>query len=147
MANFELPGPVPVSAQPARAEVAGPIPAVSAPGETRSPRLDRESAGESIVSRYLAGEADPLKKDDFEAAAADFDAARELAPESVWLLSRCTFAHGRALIFDRQYEQAISLLDRSIQLDPSSAIAYNALGIAYLESRIIHARWPLSETR
>jgi len=96
-------------------------------------RLDYENAGERIVSRYLEGEADPLKKGDFDLAAENFDKASNLARESVWLESRSAFAHGRALIFDKQYDEAIRLLERAVRLDPTGAIAYNALGIAYLE--------------
>lgn len=96
-------------------------------------RLKYENEGERVVSRYLEGEADPLKKGDFELAAENFDKASNLAPESVWLESRSAFAHGRALIFEKQYDEAIRLLDQSVRLDPAGAIGYNALGIAYLE--------------
>ena len=96
-------------------------------------RLKYENEGERIVSRYLEGEADPLKKRDFELAAENFEKARNLARESVWLESRSAFARGRVLIFDKQYDEAIGLLDRAVRLDPAGAIAYNALGIAYLE--------------
>jgi len=96
-------------------------------------RLVYENEGERVVSRYLDGEADPLKRHDFELAAENFDKARNLARESVWLESRSAFAHGRVLIFDKQYDDAIRLLDRAVRLDPAGAIAYNALGIAYLE--------------
>jgi Flp pilus assembly protein TadD len=99
----------------------------------RDPRLEYELEGERIVSRYLDGEASPLIKADFERAADNFDEARKLAPESVWLESRSAFSHGRALIFDRRYDEAIRLLDQAIRLDPAGAISYNALGIAYLE--------------
>jgi tetratricopeptide (TPR) repeat protein len=96
-------------------------------------RLQYENEGERIVSRYLEGEADPLKKSDFQLAAENFDKAKNLASESVWLESRSAFARGRALIFDKQYDEAIRLLDQAVRLDPAGAIAYNALGIAYLE--------------
>jgi tetratricopeptide (TPR) repeat protein len=96
-------------------------------------RLQYENEGERIVSRYLEGEADPLKKSDFEVAAENFDKASNLARESVWLESRSAFVHGRVLIFDKQYDEAIRLLERAVRLDPAGAIAYNALGLAYLE--------------
>jgi tetratricopeptide (TPR) repeat protein len=125
--DFSLEGPV-----KAAAALAGTA-ASAGKGRSREPRLDLEDAGEDLVSRYLAGEADPLKKEDFEDAAKSFDDALELAPESVWLESRAAFAHGRSFIFDKRYDDAIDLLDHAIRLDPSGAIAYNALGIAYLE--------------
>ena len=96
-------------------------------------RLNYENEGERIVSRYLEGEADPLNRSDFELAAENFDKASVLARESVWLESRSAFAHGRVLVFDGQYDEAIRLLERAVRLDPAGAIAYNALGIAYLE--------------
>ena len=129
LVDFDLPGPPPESATPA-------VVAEERTGtgrRTLDPRLGYEDNGESIISRYLGGEADPLTRGDFEGAAESFDKARDLAPESVWLESRSAFAHGRVLIFDKQYDEAIRQLNRAIQLDPAGAIAYNALGIAYLE--------------
>ena len=47
--------------------------------------------------------------------------------------ARMLFCLGRALVFDRSYAAAPTLLERSIRLDPTHSYAYNALGIAYLE--------------
>lgn len=116
------------------------VSSATASGELRSrgmgdadARLDLEDRGQSVVVRYLQGEESPLRRDDFIAAAANFAAARRMAPESVWLEAREDFCSGRAAIFDKQYDRALRLLSRSVLLDPASAVAYNAMGIAYLE--------------
>jgi tetratricopeptide (TPR) repeat protein len=129
LVDFSLPGPTPKLAQTVVAAAESGVQRLLEPDQ----RLELENQGEATVLRYLAGEADPLKRDEFEAAAENFDKARKLAPESVWLESRSAFAHGRVAVFDRKYDEAIRLLNRSVQLDPTGAIAYNALGIAYLE--------------
>jgi len=130
--DFSLPGPksVPVASDAIARDAAALRERVF---HEPDQRLQYENEGERVVSRYLEGEADPLKKNDFELAAEGFDKASYLAPESIWLASRAAFAHGRVLIFDKQYDEAIRLLDRAVRLDPAGAIAYNALGIAYLE--------------
>jgi tetratricopeptide (TPR) repeat protein len=62
-----------------------------------------------------------------------FQAALDLAPDSVFDEARMIFCQGRALIFDHAYGDARVLLERSIRLDPTHSYAYNALGISYLE--------------
>ena len=90
--------------------------------------------GQQIMSRYLEGDQVPQTKADFERCARLFEeAGRLMAGNPVFDRSRELFCRGRALIFDRQYDQAETLLNASIQLDPRRAYAYNALGIAELE--------------
>ena len=96
-------------------------------------RVDREEAGQRVVLKYLKGEETPPSRQEFVQATADFAAARLLAPESLWLEAHELFCRGRTAIFDKNYPRARDLLERSIALDPASAVAYNALGIAYLE--------------
>jgi tetratricopeptide (TPR) repeat protein len=91
--------------------------------------------GQQIMSRYLDGEQEALKKPDFEKCARYFDEAFQLAPSASYDQSRALFCHGRALIFDgqSQYDAAEALLNQSMRIDPRRAYAYNALGIAELE--------------
>ena len=91
--------------------------------------------GQQIMSRYLDGEQEALKKPDFEKCARYFDEAFQLAPSAGYDQSRALFCHGRALIFDgqSQYDAAEALLNQSMRIDPRRAYAYNALGIAELE--------------
>jgi tetratricopeptide (TPR) repeat protein len=77
-----------------------------------------------------------MVKSDFESCANYFGAALAIVPLSAFDESRMLFCHGRAAIFDKTsqgYQQAIQLLQQSIQLDPERAYAYNALGLVYLE--------------
>jgi tetratricopeptide (TPR) repeat protein len=97
------------------------------------PLLAFENRGQNIILRYLDGEESPVSRADFLGAQSDFASARKLAPESLWLEARETFCAGRVAVFDKQYDQAILLLDKAIRLDPSDALAYNALGVLWLE--------------
>ena len=90
--------------------------------------------GQQIMSRYLEGDQVPQTKADFERCARLFEEAGRLMPGNPGFdRSRELFCRGRALIFDRQYDQAETFLNASIQIDPRRAYAYNALGIAELE--------------
>lgn len=96
-------------------------------------RVALEDRGQETILRYLEGDQIPQSKDDFLRGAAYFEAALRLAPDSAFDEARMLFCRGRALIFDRAYAQARTLLERSIRLDPARSYAYNGLGIAYLE--------------
>jgi tetratricopeptide (TPR) repeat protein len=96
-------------------------------------RVALENKGQEVLLRYLAGERRPQTRADFLSGAAYFESARLLTPESLFLEGRASFCQGRALLFDRQYERAIELLERAARLDPAGAYSYNGLGIAYLE--------------
>jgi tetratricopeptide (TPR) repeat protein len=109
-----------------------------AAGKTRQfdgvdPLLDFENRGQNVILRYLDGDEAPLTRADFLSAQSDFAAAKVLAPESLWLEARETFCAGRVAVFDKQYDLAVRLLDKAVRLDPSDALAYNALGVVWLE--------------
>ena len=55
-------------------------------------------------------------------------------PGSPYLQARASFCRGRVLVFRKEYPAAVAQLERSIRLEPDAAYAYNALGIAYLET-------------
>lgn len=101
--------------------------------DTADPLLALENAGQDVVLRYLDGEESPVSRGDFVSAQGDFASARKLAPESLWLEAREDFCAGRVAVFDKRYDQAVPLLERAIRLDPGDALAYNALGVAWLE--------------
>jgi tetratricopeptide (TPR) repeat protein len=92
-----------------------------------------ENRGQETILRYLEGNQIPQTKDDFVTGGRYFEAALELAPDSVFDEARMIFCQGRALIFDHDYAGSRALLERSIRLDPVHSYAYNALGISYLE--------------
>ena len=104
-------------------------------------RLALEEAGQDILNTYLRGAQPPLHLKDFQAGAAYFSAALEIAPDARFDESRKLFCEGRALLFQKDYARAMAALERSIQLDPTRAYAYNALGIAYLERLPAHPEY------
>ena len=92
-----------------------------------------EDRGDTVLLKYLKGDQEGGNAKEFLEGALDFEAALRLAPGAQFDESRGQFCRGRALIFEKQYERAVELLEQAIRLDPTRAYAYNALGIAYLE--------------
>jgi tetratricopeptide (TPR) repeat protein len=92
-----------------------------------------EDRGQETILRYLEGDQIPQVKADFVSGARYFEAALDLAPDSVFDEARMLFCRGRAAIFDHAYGEARVLLERSIRLDPNRSYAYNGLGIGLLE--------------
>jgi tetratricopeptide (TPR) repeat protein len=96
-------------------------------------RVALEDAGQQVLLRYLTGDQTPQTRSDFARGAAHFEAARRLTPESQLLDARHSFCEGRTLLFDRDYQKAMPLLEQAARIDSDGAYSYNALGIAYLE--------------
>jgi len=96
-------------------------------------RVALEDRGQETILRYLEGDQIPQVKNDFVSGAGYFQAALDLAPDSIFDEARMLFCQGRAAVFDHAYAEARVLLERSIRLDPNHSYAYNALGVAFLE--------------
>jgi tetratricopeptide (TPR) repeat protein len=92
-----------------------------------------EDYAESVLLQYLDGDEVPQSELDFLGAARTLDRALAIESDSIYLRARRDFCEGRALLFMRQYELGMKLIENSIRLDPSAAYAYNGLGIAFLE--------------
>lgn len=92
--------------------------------------LDR---GQQVLLRYLKGDELVPNRDDFASGEAYYRAALQIDPEALALESRALFCEGRKLIFDKQYAEAIRVLERAVRIDSNGAYIYNAIGIAYLE--------------
>jgi len=101
--------------------------------DNTDPLLKYENDGQQVILRYLDGDENPVDRQEFANAMADFAAAKKLAPESLWLEAREAFCEGRVEVFDKQYDRATASLGKAIQLDPSDALAYNALGVSLLQ--------------
>jgi tetratricopeptide (TPR) repeat protein len=94
-----------------------------------------ENAGQEVILQYLKGEESPPSRADFQRCENLFAAAAQLQQGGdAFVNGRLLFARGRVLIFDKNFPAAIEALKEAIRIDPSGAYAYNALGIAYLES-------------
>jgi len=101
-------------------------------------RVTLEDRGQQVVLAYLRGDQENQKREQFENGGKDFAAALELDPRMAFDESRMLFCQGRSLIFpdranQKDYANAVAMLERAIRLDPNRAYSYNALGIAYLE--------------
>jgi tetratricopeptide (TPR) repeat protein len=101
--------------------------------QENSLRVALEDQAQQVLLRYLAGDQTPQTKGEFDAGSQYMEAAMRLTPESLYLQGRDAFFTGRALLYEKQFPQAASLLESSVRIDPSEAYGYNALGIAYLE--------------
>jgi tetratricopeptide (TPR) repeat protein len=96
-------------------------------------RVALQNRGQSVLLRYLSGDQTPQTREDFSNGASYYAAALRLNPDADALESRALFCRGRAMLFDRNYAEAVALLERAVRLDSGGSYAYNALGIAYLE--------------
>lgn len=96
-------------------------------------RVALENRAQEVLLRYLAGDQNPQTQQDFDQGARLMQAARTLTVESLYLEGREDFFQGRALLFDKNYPSAATLLEQAVRIDPGSAYGYNALGIAYLQ--------------
>ncbi|HVW86676.1 MAG TPA: tetratricopeptide repeat protein, partial [Bryobacteraceae bacterium] len=96
-------------------------------------RVALEDQAQQVLLRYLAGDQNPQTKPEFDAGSEYMEAAMRLTPESLYLQGRDSFFMGRALLFEKKFNRAADLLERSVRIDPGEAYGYNALGIAYLE--------------
>ena len=115
-------------------------PAPPAPGLSQDPALERliaiENRGQAVMLRYLKGDEIAQDRNDFLEGFQAYSEALRLAPDSVYAASRQKFFEGRLAIEDGDWQQARSLLEIAIRLDPGSPAAYNALGIGYLEQAL-----------
>lgn len=100
---------------------------------TNQLRIALENRAQAVLLRYLAGDQNPQNQQQFTEGARYMEAARTLTRESLFLEGRENFFEGRALLFDKKFGDAASMLEQSVRIDPGAAYAYNALGIAYLE--------------
>jgi Flp pilus assembly protein TadD len=96
-------------------------------------RIALENRAQEVLLRYLNGDQNPQTRQDFDQGARYMQAARTLTRESLFLEGREDFFSGRALLFDKKFADAASLIEQAVRIDPGGAYAYNALGIAYLE--------------
>jgi Flp pilus assembly protein TadD len=109
------------------------VPAEVALLQENSLRVALENQAQQVLLKYLAGDQTPATQAEFEAGSLYMEAAMRLTPESLLLQARDAFFNGRALLFEKKYAEAASLLEQAVRTDPSQAYGYNALGIAYLE--------------
>src|SRR5579862_614166 len=96
-------------------------------------RIALENRAQDVLLRYLGGDQSPQTRQEFDQGARYMEAARTLTRESLFLEGRQDFFAGRAMLFDKKFPDAASLIEQSVRIDPNAAYAYNALGIAYLE--------------
>lgn len=96
-------------------------------------RVALQNRGQETILRYLQGDATPQRREDFQEGEQYFRASLALDPGAFALESRALFCQGRALLFDKRYDESIRILEQAARMDPQSAYHWNALGIAYLE--------------
>ena len=96
-------------------------------------RVTLQDRGQSVLLRYLQGDAIPQTRQDFDSGALFFNAALELDRDAPALEGRALFCRARRLLFEGRSGEAIPLLERAARIDPTGAYIFNALGIAYLE--------------
>ncbi len=103
-------------------------------------RVALQDRGQSVLLRYLQGDAITQKRQDFDSGELFFNATLQLDPKAPALESRALFCRARRLIFENRSAEAVPILERAARIDPTGAYVFNALGIAYLEL----SRFPLA---
>ena len=80
-------------------------------GGQSATNIRTNARGQQVMSRYLEGEEVPQTKADFSRCTRWFAEAAKLSPAPAFDNSRAQFCEGRALIFDKQYDNAEKLLN------------------------------------
>jgi tetratricopeptide (TPR) repeat protein len=99
-------------------------------------RIALENQGQRAILRYLEGDQVEQRRETFQNAATNFEAARRLDLQPGRREPRELFCRGRELIFAKTqpaYADAVRFLEDAARADPRGAYSFNALGIAYLE--------------
>ena len=96
-------------------------------------RVALQDRGQSVLLKYLQGDAVPQTRQDFDSGELFFEATLTLDPQAEALQSRALFCRARRLLFEKRVKEAIPLLERAARIDPNGAYIYNALGLGYLE--------------
>jgi tetratricopeptide (TPR) repeat protein len=118
-------------------------PAPSAIPLNDPPQVTSLDAAQQVLVSYVQGDQVPQTRVAFEQAAVIFRQEWQRAPDRAFSESRMLFCEARALLFrtpgkdlpPADIQRAKDLLLQSIAIDPNRAYAYNALGLAYLETR------------
>jgi Flp pilus assembly protein TadD len=96
-----------------------------------------EEIGQQAINEYVrAPEAiSMLRRDLFPRSAKAFNCLLKLRPNDAVVEAKKLFCDGRVLIDEGKTKEAIPVLQRAAQLDPKSAYAFNALGVAYRQEK------------
>ncbi len=87
--------------------------------------------GQTAINTYVHASAAQLRQNTFRQGAEAYRLLKHLFPNDQQYEAKYLFCEGRALIEEKRHKEAIPILKRAIELDPRSAYALNALGVAY----------------
>ncbi|MEN3335277.1 MAG: hypothetical protein V7641_4642 [Blastocatellia bacterium] len=96
-----------------------------------------EEIGQQAINEYVRSpeEVSTLRRNIFPRGAKAFNCLLKLRPQDQIVESKKLFCDGRVLIDDSKTKEAIPILQRAVTLDPKSAYAFNALGVAYRQEK------------
>ena len=91
-----------------------------------------ESIGQQAINTYVQSSGMEGKPRMFHEGAEAFRLLKTLASTSESNLdAKYYFCGGKALLEEKRYQESVTALEKAVSLDPRSAYAYNALGVAY----------------
>jgi len=93
-----------------------------------------EGLGQACVNDYVQSTALGPKRAMLQRAVDAYDRLQTLRPNDNSLRMRALFCSGRLLIAEERFGEALVTLEKTLQLDPNFACAYNALGVVYSRS-------------
>jgi tetratricopeptide (TPR) repeat protein/uncharacterized caspase-like protein len=97
-----------------------------------------ESIGQKAINDYVQSSGLEIKRGMYHQAAEAFRLVRLIQPDADRSVeAKQLFCDGRARIRDGLYYEAVDRLTKAVALDSRAAYAYNALGVAYRELKML----------
>ncbi len=90
-----------------------------------------EAIGQQAISNYVQASIHTVSRHSFRQGAEAFRLLKSLNATDPTLEAKYLFCEGRALIEENRAQEAISVLQQALKLDPRAAYTWNALGYAY----------------
>ena len=91
--------------------------------------------GERVMARLLEPTAAEPSLEDYQRASTSFAKAYQLRPDNQRLNALQRVSEGQSLILLQRYEEAQKVLQKAVELAADSALAHQALGVAFREQQ------------
>jgi tetratricopeptide (TPR) repeat protein/uncharacterized caspase-like protein len=90
-----------------------------------------DEIGQQSVNNYVHSSAAPLKVEQLRQASEAYTNLKTIKRGDVQIESKSLFSQARVLLAEGKTREAITMLEKSMAIDPKTACPYNALGAAY----------------
>ena len=90
-----------------------------------------EAIGQQAISNYVQASINTVSRHSFRQGAEAFRLLKSLNATDPTIEAKYLFCEGRALIEENRAQEAVTVLQQALKLDPRAAYSWNALGYAY----------------